>query len=33
LTLERTELTFTREKLENFVNQALEEVIQKALAF
>ena len=33
LTLERTELIFTREKLEQFVNQALEEVIQKALAF
>lgn len=33
LTLERTELTFTREKLEKFVNQALEEVIQKALVF
>ncbi len=33
LTLERTELVFTREKLEQFVNQALEEVIQKALVF
>ena len=32
-TLERTELVFTREKLEQFVNQALEEVIQKALVF
>lgn len=33
LKLERTELTFTREKLETFVNQALEDVIQKALVF
>jgi len=33
LTLERTEFTFSPEKLEQFVNQALEEVIQKALAF
>ncbi|NOX33774.1 MAG: hypothetical protein GXP56_08540 [Deltaproteobacteria bacterium] len=33
LTLERTEFTFTREKLERFVNQALKEVIQKALVF
>ena len=33
LTLERTEFTFTPEKLERFVNQALEEVIQKALVF
>ncbi|MCD4675748.1 MAG: hypothetical protein K8S18_07080, partial [Desulfobacula sp.] len=33
LTLERTELIFTREKLEQFVNQALEEVIQKAIVF
>ena len=31
ITLERTEFTFTPEKLEQFVNQALEEVIQKAL--
>lgn len=31
LTLERTELTFTPEKLERFVNQSMEEVIQKAL--
>lgn len=31
LTLERTEMTFTPEKLEHFVNQSLEEVIQKAL--
>lgn len=31
LTLEKTEFTFTREKLEQFINQALEEVIQKAL--
>ncbi len=31
LTLERTELTFTPEKLEAFVNQSMEEVIQKAL--
>ena len=33
LTLERTEFTFTREKMEKFVNQALEDVIEKALAF
>ena len=32
-TLERTELIFTQEKLKQFVNQALEEVIQKALVF
>ncbi len=31
LTLEKTEFTFTREKLEQFINQALDEVIQKAL--
>lgn len=31
LTLERTEMTFTPEKLERFVNQSMEEVIQKAL--
>ena len=31
LTLERTELTFSPEKLEQFINQALEEVIQKAM--
>ena len=31
LTLERTEMTFTPEKLELFVNQSMEEVIQKAL--
>lgn len=31
LTLERTELTFSPEKLELFISQALEEVIQKAL--
>jgi len=31
LTLERTEMTFTPEKLEHFVNQSMEEVIQKAL--
>lgn len=31
LTLERTEMTFTPEKLEAFVNQSVEEVIQKAL--
>jgi hypothetical protein len=31
LTLERTEMTFTPEKLELFVNQSIEEVIQKAL--
>jgi len=33
LTLERTEITFTPQKLEQFVNQSLEEVIQKALVF
>ena len=32
-TLERTQLTFTQEKLEQFVSQALEEIIQKALPF
>ncbi len=32
LTLERTEMTFTPEKLEIFVNQSIEDVIQKALA-
>nr|NJM02054.1 hypothetical protein [Desulfobacula sp.] len=31
LTLERTEMTFTPGKLEHFVNQSMEEVIQKAL--
>ena len=31
LTLERTEMTFTPEKLEIFVNQSIEDVIQKAL--
>lgn len=31
LILERTEMTFTPEKLEAFVNQSVEEVIQKAL--
>jgi hypothetical protein len=31
LILERTEMTFTPEKLEAFVNQSMEEVIQKAL--
>ncbi len=31
LMLERTEMTFTPEKLEAFVNQSMEEVIQKAL--
>jgi hypothetical protein len=31
LTLERTELTFTREKLQHFINQALEEILQKSL--
>ncbi len=30
-TMEKTEFTFNREKLELFINQALEEVIQKAL--
>lgn len=33
LTLERTELSFNEKKLEQFINQALKEVIQKALAF
>jgi len=33
LTLERTEFTFSPEKLEQFINQALEEILQKALAF
>jgi hypothetical protein len=33
LTLERTELTFSREKLEEFINQSLKEVIQKAMVF
>jgi len=33
LTLERTELSFNEKKLEQFVNQALKEVIQKALVF
>jgi hypothetical protein len=31
LTLERTEMTFTPEKLERFVNQSMEEVLKKAL--
>ncbi len=31
LTLERTEMTFTPGKLEHFVNQSMEEVLQKAL--
>ncbi len=29
--LERTEFTFSKEKLQQFVNESLEEVIQKAL--
>lgn len=33
LTLERTELTFTPEKLQDFINQALEEILEKALIF
>ncbi len=33
LTLERTEMTFTPEKLEDFINQALEEILEKALVF
>jgi len=33
LTLERTELSFNEKKLEQFINQALKEVIQKALTF
>ena len=33
LTLERTELTFTQDKLEQFINQALEEIIEKAFPF
>jgi hypothetical protein len=32
LTLERTELTFTKVKLERFINNALEEIVQKAFA-
>jgi len=31
LTLEKTEFTFNQEKLELFINEALEEIIQKAL--
>jgi hypothetical protein len=33
LTLERTELMFSRKKLETFVNQAIEEIFIKALPF
>ncbi len=33
LTLERTELTFTQDKLEQFINQAFEEIIEKAFPF
>lgn len=33
LTLERTELKFTPEKLQAFINQALEEILEKALVF
>ncbi|MCP3873842.1 MAG: hypothetical protein GY699_11880 [Desulfobacteraceae bacterium] len=33
LTLERTEFTFTPKKLEQFVNQSIEDVIKKALIF
>ena len=33
LDLERTELTFTRKKVEQFVNRALEEILVKALPF
>lgn len=33
LNLERTELNFTRKKVEQFVNQALEEILVKALPF
>ncbi len=31
-TLERTDISFTREKFEQFTNQAVEEVIKKAFA-
>ncbi len=33
LTLERMELTFTQDKLENFINQAFEEILEKAFPF
>lgn len=33
LNLERTEVNFTREKVEDFFNQALTEVLEKALPF
>ncbi|MBU0971171.1 MAG: hypothetical protein KKC20_11020 [Proteobacteria bacterium] len=33
LTLERTELTFTQKKLEQFIDQAFEEIVEKALPF
>ena len=33
LTLERTELTFTPKKLEQFINQAFEEIVEKAFPF
>jgi hypothetical protein len=33
LTLERTEMTFTQDKLEQFINQAFEEIVEKAFPF
>ena len=33
LTLERTELTFTQKKLEQFIDQTFEEIVEKALPF
>ena len=33
LTLERTEMTFTQDKLEQFINQAFEEILEKAFPF
>lgn len=33
LTLERTELTFTKKKLEKFINQAFTEILEKTLLF
>jgi len=33
LSLERTEMTFTEDKLEQFINQAFEEIVEKAFPF
>jgi hypothetical protein len=33
LALERTEMTFTEDKLEQFINQAFEEIVEKAFPF